>query len=114
MSINSVGTLLAFSLLLALAGCHPPPPPVINDFTVAPTNQCATSPVAVRWAASADEGHLIISPPTGETPPDPLPSLDGGPGGVGSGFRFRTATTDTTYTLRVLRGGQEATQSRVV
>jgi hypothetical protein len=97
-----------FILLLVFGSCPPPPPPVINDFTVVPTNQCATVPVAVHWAADASAGHLAINPATGETPPDPLPSLADG------GFRFATATTDTTYTLTAERGGRTVTQSRTV
>jgi hypothetical protein len=101
-------TLTLIALALLLGGCPPPPPPVISDFTVVPTNQCATVPVAVRWGADAASGQLAISPATSETPPNPLPSLSGG------GFRFRTASTDTTYTLTVERGGLTATQSRTV
>jgi hypothetical protein len=103
-----VRALPMFVLLLALGGCPPPSPPVINDFTVVPTNQCATVPVAVSWAADASEGHLAISPPTGETPPSPLPSLGSG------GFLFRTSTTDTTYTLSAERGGRTVSQARTV
>jgi hypothetical protein len=89
------------AVFLAFGSCPPPPPPVINSFTVVPQNQCPTIPVGVSWRADATSGRLSITPPTGETPPDSLPSLADG------GFQFRTAATgDTTFTLTVERGGQ--------
>jgi len=103
-----IRTPLLFLVLVALGGCPPPRPPVINEFTVAPTNQCATVPVAVVWAADAASGRLVISPATGETPPDPLPSLARG------GFRFATARTDTTYTLNVERDGLTDSRTQMV
>lgn len=95
--------ILIFGFVLALGSC---PPPTITNFGVVPSTTCAGTSVAINWTADAEEVDLIANPPTGETLPTGLPV-------VMARFGFRTASENTTYTLRARRAGQVVTSTPV-
>ena len=89
-------TLILVAPLLLASRCGPPP--TISRFLVQPTYTCAGLPVGVSWTYDADSATLTSSPHT-DTPSGDLP------GGNNAGWNFRTASTDTTFTLNAHRGG---------